>query len=107
MASEPWHAHVYYDLAQRESARATLSRFAALVPARVLYVGEMREIAEAFASAGLPAGFHLAAAEICERFDCFKDRTDPALSVATVLRALERQKSTEAMSETEKINYSP
>jgi 3-hydroxyisobutyrate dehydrogenase-like beta-hydroxyacid dehydrogenase len=77
------------------------------VPKAWRYVGEMREIAEAFASAGLPAGFHLAAAEICERFDRFKDQTDPALSVATVLRALERQKSTEATSETEKINYSP
>ncbi|HEU5462517.1 MAG TPA: DUF1932 domain-containing protein [Candidatus Binatia bacterium] len=77
------------------------------VPKAWRYVGEMREIAEAFASAGLPAGFHLAAAEICERFDRFKDQTDPALSVATVLQALERRMSTEAMSETEKINYSP
>jgi len=52
------------------------------------FVGEMREIAEAFEAAGLPGGFHLAAAEICERLAGFKDRTEPALTVAEVLHAL-------------------
>jgi len=52
------------------------------------FVGEMREISEAFQAAGLPGGFHLAAAEICERLAGFKDQTAPALTVSQVLRAL-------------------
>jgi len=52
------------------------------------FVGEMREIAEAFEAAGLPGGFHLAAAEICERLAGFKDQTEPALTVAKVVQAL-------------------
>jgi 3-hydroxyisobutyrate dehydrogenase-like beta-hydroxyacid dehydrogenase len=53
------------------------------------FVGEMREIADAFEAAGLPGGFHLAAAEICERLAGFKDQTEPALTVSQVLRALQ------------------
>lgn len=64
---------------------------AVAVPKAWRYVGEMREIAEAFESAGLPAGFHEAAAVICERFACFKDQTDPVLSVTQVLAALNEQ----------------
>jgi len=52
------------------------------------YVGEMREIAEAFKSAGLPNGFHSAAAEVSERLACFKDQTEPAPTVAAVLDQL-------------------
>jgi len=52
------------------------------------YVGEMREIAEAFKSAGLPSGFHSAAAEVSERLACFKDQTEPAPTVAAVLDQL-------------------
>jgi len=52
------------------------------------FVGEMREIAEAFEGAGLPTGFHLAAAEICARLACFKDQTEPVLTVAKVVQAL-------------------
>jgi 3-hydroxyisobutyrate dehydrogenase-like beta-hydroxyacid dehydrogenase len=61
---------------------------AVAVPKAWRYVGEMREIAEAFESAGLPGGFHNAAAQICERFACFKDQADPPLTVAQVLPAL-------------------
>jgi 3-hydroxyisobutyrate dehydrogenase-like beta-hydroxyacid dehydrogenase len=61
---------------------------AVAVPKAWRYVGEMQEIAEAFESAGLPAGFHLAAAEICKRFSGFKDHTEPALTVTQVMRAL-------------------
>ena len=61
---------------------------AVAVPKMWRYVGEMREIAEAFENAGLPGGFHLAAAEICERFACFKDQTEPPLSMANVMEAL-------------------
>ena len=69
---------------ERKCARAA----AVAVPKMWRYVGEMQEIAEAFESAGLPAGFHLATAQICERFACFKDQTEPPLTVAQALKAL-------------------
>ena len=52
------------------------------------YVGEMEEIAEAFERAGLPGGFHKAAAELCERLESFKARTDPAPTIAEVIETL-------------------
>ncbi len=52
------------------------------------YVGEMREIAATFEAAGLPAGFHNAAADICERLAPFKDRAEPPLAVSTVVDTL-------------------
>jgi 3-hydroxyisobutyrate dehydrogenase-like beta-hydroxyacid dehydrogenase len=52
------------------------------------YVGEMEEIAEAFEKAGLPGGFHKAAAELCERLESFKDRTAPAPTIAEVIETL-------------------
>ena len=52
------------------------------------YVGEMEEIAEAFQNAGLPGGFHKAAAELCERLEAFKDRTDPAPTLGEVIETL-------------------
>lgn len=58
------------------------------VPKAWRYVGEMQEIAEAFKSAGLPGGFHDAAAELCQQLVGFKDQTDPPPSVATVLQVL-------------------
>ncbi len=61
---------------------------AVAVPKMWRYVGEMREIAEAFEAAGLPNGFHNAAAEVSERLACFKDQTEPALTVAAVLEKL-------------------
>jgi 3-hydroxyisobutyrate dehydrogenase-like beta-hydroxyacid dehydrogenase len=61
---------------------------AVAVPKAWRYIGEMQEIAEAFESAGLPTGFHEAAAEVCQRFACFKDHTEPTLTVAAVVRAL-------------------
>jgi 3-hydroxyisobutyrate dehydrogenase-like beta-hydroxyacid dehydrogenase len=65
------------------------SRAAAVaVPKAWRYVGEMREIAEAFEAAGLPAGFHNAAAEICERLEGFKDQTDPGPTLTAVVEAI-------------------
>ena len=61
---------------------------AVAVPKMWRYVGEMREIAEAFENAGLPGGFHSAAAELCERFACFKDQTEPPLTMSNVTQAL-------------------
>jgi len=44
------------------------------------FVGEMEEIAATFAAAGLPDGFHRAAAEIYERLSEYKDtRTPPSM----------------------------
>jgi 3-hydroxyisobutyrate dehydrogenase-like beta-hydroxyacid dehydrogenase len=54
------------------------------------YVGEMEEIAATFEAAGLPAGFHAAAADICKRLESFKDRTDPPPTVAAVIDTLRR-----------------
>ena len=61
---------------------------AAATPKAWRYVGEMEEIAEAFEKAGLPGGFHKAAAELCERLESFKDRTDPAPTIAEVVETL-------------------
>jgi 3-hydroxyisobutyrate dehydrogenase-like beta-hydroxyacid dehydrogenase len=61
---------------------------AVAVPKMWRYVGEMREIAEAFEHARLPGGFHLAAADLCERFACFKDQTEPPLTMIKVMQAL-------------------
>ena len=52
------------------------------------YVGEMEEIAASFGAAGLPSGFHEAAAELYRRLAPFKDRTDPAPEVGEVQDAL-------------------
>jgi 3-hydroxyisobutyrate dehydrogenase-like beta-hydroxyacid dehydrogenase len=63
---------------------------AAVAPKMWRYVGEMREIAEAFKSAGLPSGFHSAAAEVSERLAGFKDQTEPGPTIAAVLEKLLR-----------------
>ena len=65
---------------------------ASAAPKMWRYVGEMKEIAGAFEAAGLPGGFHDAAAEICQRLACFKDQTEPPLAVGTVLEQLGRSK---------------
>jgi 3-hydroxyisobutyrate dehydrogenase-like beta-hydroxyacid dehydrogenase len=51
------------------------------------FVGEMEEIAAAFASNGLPAGFHEAAAEVYARMEGFKD-AEPGPSLAEILHAM-------------------
>ena len=48
----------------------------------------MREIAATFEAAGLPAGFHNAAADICERLAAFKGCTEPPPTVAAVVDTL-------------------
>jgi 3-hydroxyisobutyrate dehydrogenase-like beta-hydroxyacid dehydrogenase len=60
----------------------------AAAPKAWRYVGEMEEIAAAFKIAGLPPGFHQAAAELCERLAVFKDMTEPPLSVQKVVGEL-------------------
>jgi 3-hydroxyisobutyrate dehydrogenase-like beta-hydroxyacid dehydrogenase len=51
------------------------------------FVEEMEEIAASFGSAGLPGGFHQAAAEIYRRMERYKDTSAPP-SVAEVITAL-------------------
>ncbi len=75
-------------LSQPQLERRCLQAAAVATPKAWRYVGEMKEIAEIFAAAGLPAGFHEAAAEICARLSRFKDRTEPRLTVAAVVEAL-------------------
>jgi len=55
------------------------------------YVGEMEEIAASFENAGLPGGFHLAAAEIFRRLAGYKETPTPP-SVAEVVAALTRSR---------------
>ena len=57
------------------------------------FAGEMEEIAAAFRAAGLPGGFHQAAAEVYARLAHFKDAPQPAL--ADVLAALVQEGHTE------------
>ena len=52
------------------------------------WVGEMQEIAQTFEAAGLPGGFHLAAAEVYSRLEAFKDQ-EPA-TLDAVIAALRR-----------------
>ncbi len=53
------------------------------------WIGEMEEIAASFETAGLPAGFHLAAANVYRRLEEFKDGAAPP-SLAEVTAALRR-----------------
>jgi 3-hydroxyisobutyrate dehydrogenase-like beta-hydroxyacid dehydrogenase len=72
------------DLAQRSAqAVAGTSRKA------WRFVGEMHEIAATFAAAGMPEGFHEAAAEIYERLASWKDAPAPP-SVVEALKSLAR-----------------
>lgn len=71
------------DLAARSDRAARGS-----APKAWRFVDEMREIAASYEDAGLPSGFHLAAAELYERLAPFKDRTDPPVTLAEVVDAL-------------------
>ena len=52
------------------------------------WVAEMEEIAASFEAAGLPGGFHLAAAELYGRLAAFKDSAPPSLDeITAALRA--------------------
>ena len=54
------------------------------------WIAEMEEIAASFEAAGLPAGFHLAAADIYRRLESFKDAAKPP-ALAEVTAALSRR----------------
>jgi 3-hydroxyisobutyrate dehydrogenase-like beta-hydroxyacid dehydrogenase len=71
------------DLAARSERAAAGS-----APKAWRWIGEMEEIAAGFTAAGLPEGFHEAAAEIFRRLEQYKDA--PAPSIAEVARKLRR-----------------
>lgn len=71
----------------------TVRAAAVAAPKMWRYVGEMNEIAGAFEAAGLPGGFHRAAAEVSERLAGFKDETEPGPTVVAVLEQLLKGKS--------------
>ena len=64
------------------------------------FEGEMREIAATFESAGQPAEFHLAAAEIYRRMAGFKDAPEP-VGLDDVIAALRSKPPARRASETE------
>jgi 3-hydroxyisobutyrate dehydrogenase-like beta-hydroxyacid dehydrogenase len=51
------------------------------------FEGEMYEIAATFEGAGLPGGFHQAAAEVYKRLACFKEQEEPP-AIEAVLKTL-------------------
>jgi len=77
-----------WSISQPDLERRSNRAAAVAVPKMWRYVGEMKEIAATFEAAGLPPGFHGAAAEICERLAPFKDSIDPPPTVAAVIDAL-------------------
>ena len=74
-----------WSISQPELERRCQRAAAVAAPKMWRYVGEMEEIADTFRAAGLPAGFHLAAAEICQRLTPFKDQTDPGPALPAVV----------------------
>ena len=82
-----------WKLSQPDLEGRSLRAAAVAVPKAWRYAGEMREIAATFEAAGLPAGFHNAAADICERLAAFKDRTEPPPTVAAVVDRLRTGRS--------------
>jgi 3-hydroxyisobutyrate dehydrogenase-like beta-hydroxyacid dehydrogenase len=70
--------------------RRSIQAAAVAVPKAWRYVGEMKEIAAALAEAGLPPGFHDAAADLYEQLASFKDITNPAPTIPAVVNALIR-----------------
>jgi len=59
------------------------------------FVGEMEEIANAFKAAGLPEGFHRAAAELYRRLEQYKDTDQPPSleeATAVILRLSQNDK---------------
>jgi len=56
------------------------------------FVGEMEEDARALADAGLPAGFHEAAADIYQRLAAYKDMATPPAVAEALAELLKRRR---------------
>lgn len=61
---------------------------AGAVPKAWRWVGEMEEIAATFAAAGLPSGFHEAAADLYRRLDDYRDADPPPPTSEVIARLL-------------------
>lgn len=68
-------------------AQSTIERVTTVTAKAWRFSGEMEEIASTFGEAGLPNGFHLAAADIYERIAPFKD-AESTPDVEEILRTL-------------------
>jgi 3-hydroxyisobutyrate dehydrogenase-like beta-hydroxyacid dehydrogenase len=70
-------------------AEATNQRVQGVTAKAWRFAGEMEEIAATFQEAGLPGGFHLAAADVYRRLAHYKDTPTPALGdvLAALLQA--------------------
>ncbi len=77
-----------WGLSQPDLERRSIQAAAVAAPKAWRYVGEMREIAATFEVAGLPSGFHDAAADIYERLAPFKNYTDGPPTVTAVVDTL-------------------
>ena len=75
-------------ISQPDLDRRSQQAAAVATPKAWRYVGEMKEIAATFEAAGLPTGFHNAAAEIWERLAPFKDQTEPLPTITDVIDSL-------------------
>jgi 3-hydroxyisobutyrate dehydrogenase-like beta-hydroxyacid dehydrogenase len=76
----------HWDMDNAGFSEQTNQRVARVTAKAWRFEGEMREIAATFTAAGLPDGFHLAAADIYQRMADFKDTPTPPLE--QVLKAL-------------------
>lgn len=72
------------DAVKRNEARLT-----GVIPKAWRFEGEMREIADTFEAAGMPGGFHRAAAEVYHRLGPLKD-AEPSVTIDEILKALAR-----------------
>jgi 3-hydroxyisobutyrate dehydrogenase-like beta-hydroxyacid dehydrogenase len=77
-----------WSISQPDLERRSQQAAAVATPKAWRYVGEMKEIAATFEAAGLPAGFHNAAAELWGRLAPFKDQTDPLPTITDVTESL-------------------
>jgi 3-hydroxyisobutyrate dehydrogenase-like beta-hydroxyacid dehydrogenase len=81
-----------WTISQPDLERRSVQAAAVAAPKAWRYVGEMKEIASTLAHAGLPSGFHAAAAALYEQLSRFKGHTDPPPTVAAVVGALINRK---------------
>ena len=75
-------------ISQPELAARSVRAAGGAAPKAWRHAGEMREIAATFEQAGLPPGFHEAAAAIYDRLGGFKDRADPPPGLSEVIEAI-------------------
>lgn len=94
-------------ISQPDLERRSIQAAGVAVPKAWRYVGEMKEIAATFAVAGLPSGFHTAAANLYERLTPFKDMTNPVPTVAAVVDALKLANGATAPRRSSQVNPQP